>query len=992
MTEQRRLAAIVSADVAGYSRLMGRDESGTLAALKALRKDVVDPAIANHGGRIVKTTGDGLLLEFPSVVNAVRCTVEVQAAMAERTAEIAEDRRIAFRIGINLGDIIVEDDDIFGDGVNVAARLQEIAAPGGICISSRVHEDVRDRLDTAFDDGGTQTLKNIARPVQVWRWQPGTAASPMTTPLPLPDKPSIAVLPFQNMSGDPEQEYFVDGIAEDIITGLSRFRELFVIARNSSFTYKGRAVDVKQVGRELGVRHVLEGSSRKAGNRVRVTAQLIDCVSGSHLWAERYDRELVDIFAVQEEITRSIVSRIAPAIEASVVARARRLGPANLGAHDLAMRSIFEADAAYGSADPAMRDRAMVSARQALELDPDCVLAWVTQAWLCWQSAFHSQKERTVEMCQPGLDAARRAIELDRFEHRAYMLRGMLYLELRQYDDALADLRHACELNPSDARALQALGYAELMNGDTKLAKEHGLESLRLNPQDPMRHNTTSFLANACFVGEEYPEGLQWVAESRRSHPDFRPTIMSAIKLHVGLGQLDRARAEAERIRSPVFEERVRKGFSMLRRPEHRERELRSYRIALDLPEPTSATETSPALALPDKPSIAVLPFTNMSGDPEQEYFADGVAEDIITALSNFKTLFVIARNSSFTYKGKAIDVKQVGRELGVRYVLEGSVRKSAGRVRITGQLIEAPTGAHLWAERMDGELREVFDLQDKITARVVSSVMPTIERAEIGRLKQRPTNTTDSYDTYLRGMALHYQQRYAESRSLFKKAVEYDPEYAAAYAQSALSYSMEQAIKGIIPTPERRADALRDANTALGITTEDALVLARCSHPLAYVCQQFDRAAVLAERAVTLNPNLVTAWNLRGWISLMLAKPEQAIDSFEKVMRLSPLDPARPNALAGIAFGHFFLDHYDEGRRAAEESLQLFPNHQSFATYVVNCVGVADLAEATSAAAQFLKFDPSFNVSRASALFPVRSPELREKLDNALRSAGVPE
>ena len=280
MTEQRRLAAIVSADVAGYSRLMGRDESGTLAALKAVRQEVVDPAIASHGGRIVKTTGDGLLLEFPSVVNAVRCAVEVQTAMADRTADIPEDRRIAFRIGINLGDIIVDGDDIFGDGVNVAARLQEIAPPGGICISSRVHDDVRDRLDTAFDDGGTQTLKNIARPVQVWRWQPGTAVAPKPAPaptaLPLPDKPSIAVLPFQNMSGDPEQEYFADGMVEDIITGAVALQVAVRDRPQFELHLQGRAVDIRQVGRELGVRYVLEGSVRKAGNRVRITGQLID--------------------------------------------------------------------------------------------------------------------------------------------------------------------------------------------------------------------------------------------------------------------------------------------------------------------------------------------------------------------------------------------------------------------------------------------------------------------------------------------------------------------------------------------------------------------------------------------------------------------------------------------------------------------------------------------------------------------------------------------
>jgi adenylate cyclase len=284
VTEQRRLAAIVSADVAGYSRLMGADESGTLAALKALRQEVVDPAITSHGGRIVKTTGDGLLLEFPSVVNAVRCAIEVQTAMVDRTADVDEDRRIAFRMGINLGDIIVDGDDIFGDGVNVAARLQEIAPAGGICVSSRVHEDVRDRLATTFDDGGTQTLKNIARPVQVWRWQPGRSVAPKSAPAPtaltLPDKPSIVVLPFQNMSGDPEQEYFADGIVEEITTVLGRLKSLFVIARNTSVTYKGKAVDVKQVGRELGVCYALEGSVQRSGDRVRITAQLIDATSG----------------------------------------------------------------------------------------------------------------------------------------------------------------------------------------------------------------------------------------------------------------------------------------------------------------------------------------------------------------------------------------------------------------------------------------------------------------------------------------------------------------------------------------------------------------------------------------------------------------------------------------------------------------------------------------------------------------------------------------
>ena len=331
-TVQRRLSAIVSADVAGYSRLMGRDEAGTLVALKVLRAELVDPAIATLGGRIVKATGDGLLRECPGVVDAVRCMIEVRSAMAARNMDVPDDRRITFRIGVNQGDIIIDGDDIHGDGVNVAARLQEIAEPGGVCLSSRVHDDVSGRLDTLFTDGGAQNLKNIARPVHVWRWSPlgpPPALRATTTPaeLALPDKPSIAVLAFANLSGDAEQEYFCDGVSEDIITELSRFRSLFVIARNSSFSYKGKSPDIRQVGKELGVRYVLEGSIRRAGQRIRVTGQLIDTLSGSHIWAERYDRVLEDIFAVQEELTQSIVRAIAPQIEAAEQEKLRRRRP-----------------------------------------------------------------------------------------------------------------------------------------------------------------------------------------------------------------------------------------------------------------------------------------------------------------------------------------------------------------------------------------------------------------------------------------------------------------------------------------------------------------------------------------------------------------------------------------------------------------------------------------------------------------------------------------
>jgi TolB-like protein/class 3 adenylate cyclase len=345
MSQTRRLAAILAADVAGYSRLIGADEQGTLNRLRVIRTEILDPLIEQYRGRIVKTTGDGLLVEFTSVVEALQCATEIQAVMAERNTGIDTEKRVDLRMGINVGDVVVEDGDIFGDGVNVAARLEALADPGGICVSARVQEDAAGRLDLPFDDLGDQSLKNIARPVRVYRvrFRRSTANSVGPSPvLPLPDKSSIAVLPFANMSGDPEQEYFADGMVEEITTAISRLPWLFVIARNSAFTYKGRAVDVRQVASELGVRYVLEGSVRKAGNRVRITGQLIDTTTGAHIWADRFDGGLDDIFELQDEVASNVVGAIEPKLRQSEIERAIRKPTESLDAYDLYLRGLAE--------------------------------------------------------------------------------------------------------------------------------------------------------------------------------------------------------------------------------------------------------------------------------------------------------------------------------------------------------------------------------------------------------------------------------------------------------------------------------------------------------------------------------------------------------------------------------------------------------------------------------------------------------------------------
>ena len=407
MTATRRLAAILAADVAGYSRLMGADEEGTLERLKALRQELVDPKIAEHHGRLVKTTGDGLLVEFPSVVDAVRCAVEVQQAMPERNTSAGTDNHIELRIGINLGDVIVEGDDLYGDGVNIAARIEALADAGGVLVSNTVHDHVRDRLPFVFDDLGEQQVKNIVRPVRVYRVRDAATKS-SSAGLPLPDKPSIAVLPFTNMSGDPEQEYFTDGMVEEIITALSRIRWLFVIARTSTFTYKGQSVDVKQVGRELGVRYVLEGSVRKAGDRVRITAQLIDAASGAHLWADRFDGSFEDVFDLQDKVASSVAGVIEPALQVAETARSASRPTDDLAAYDLYLRAY----AMVWSSSSRQTPEALQLMEQAITRDPRYgpALAWA--AFCCYRLVMDGRSGDPVVDRRKGADFARRALEV----------------------------------------------------------------------------------------------------------------------------------------------------------------------------------------------------------------------------------------------------------------------------------------------------------------------------------------------------------------------------------------------------------------------------------------------------------------------------------------------------------------------------------------------------------------------------------------------------
>ncbi|MFO1061568.1 MAG: molybdopterin-dependent oxidoreductase, partial [Dongiaceae bacterium] len=504
---ERRLAAILAADVAGYSRLMGADEEGTLSRLKTARQQLLDPQIDAHHGRLVKTTGDGLLVEFASVVDALRCAVAIQQGMAGLNAGLAPDRAIVLRIGINVGDVIVEAGDLYGDGVNVAARLEALAEPGGICVSARVQEDARGKLDLAFEDLGEQALKNIAWPVRVYRLRPGEAPKAPPPALALPDRPSIAVLPFQNMSGDPGQDYFADGIVEDIITALSRMRWLFVIARNSSFAYKGRSVDVRQVGRELGVRYILEGSVRKAGNRVRITGQLIEAASGAHLWADHFDGELEDIFDLQDRVTGSVVGAIQPRLEQAEIERVRRKPTESLDAYDYCLRGM----AAFHRWTREANEEALAMFYKAIELDPGYAVAYAMAARAYSQRRSSDWVTDRARETAETLRLGRRAVELGRDDAFALCSAGAaLVFVAGDFEGGGASIERALALNPNLAWAWLSGALLRAFSGESEAAIDHATRALRLSPHDTQVFAMQFAVGLAHFFAGRPAEALSW--------------------------------------------------------------------------------------------------------------------------------------------------------------------------------------------------------------------------------------------------------------------------------------------------------------------------------------------------------------------------------------------------------------------------------------------------------------------------------------------------
>ena len=580
---QRRLAAILVADVVGYSRLMGEDEESTLETLKTYRRDLIDPKLAAYSGRIVKLMGDGMLAEFPSVVDALACAIDVQESVAKRNIGIPDDRRIVFRVGINVGDVIVEEDDLYGDGVNIAARLEHLAEPGCICVSGAVREQVEGKLDARLADGGPQQIKGIVRPVHIFRWSPVAEAAAALTAVAgseaaATEKPSIAVLPFDYLSDDPEQAHLADGLIEDVITLLSQVRWLFVIARNSTFTYKGRAVDVQQVAQELGVRYVLEGSVRTAGQRIRVSAQLIDGPSRAHLWAQRYDRELKDIFALQDEITEAIVGALEPELGAAERERARRNLPDNLDAWSCYQRGLWH----FYRFRPADTLEALQLFERAIALDPNFGPAYAGKSCCHFSQEFLGYAERSTDAIEEAHRAAQQGVALDERDAFSRWALGRALFLRREPDLAIAELETAIDISPSFAQAHYGLGWVLAFVGRYEQALSCLDKACRLSPHDPLLFGFMSARGMTLILMGQYDEAVKWnkmAVRQPNAHFQNHAILASSLGLFGRIDEAKRALDETIRLR-PDFCSALVERTIPFQRPEDLEHFLEGLRKA----------------------------------------------------------------------------------------------------------------------------------------------------------------------------------------------------------------------------------------------------------------------------------------------------------------------------------------------------------------------------------------------------------------------------
>jgi adenylate cyclase len=1029
MSETRKLAAILVTDVVGYSRLASADEDRTLARLRGLRSDLIDPAIAAHHGRIVKRTGDGSIIEFRSVVDAVRCAIEVQNGLIERNAGLPPEKRIEFRVGLHVGDVVEESDgDLMGDGVNIAARLEGIAKPGTICLSEDAYRQVQQRLDLKVTDLGATQLKNIAQPVRVYSLEVGqpagtkrterktpswlallavgvaalailaaasawyllgtnrvpplaiTAPAHITSNAAAPAEAahlSIVVLPFTNLSGDPAQDYFADGITENLTTDLSRIRNSFVIARNTAFTYKGRNVDAKQIGKELGVRYVLEGSVQRGQNRVRVNAQLIDAETGAHLWADRFDEDVADLFKLQDEVVARLANTLGiELIKAEAEKAARSKNP---DAVDLTMRGWALARTSQQTKEKNEAARALFE--QALKIDPDNADALSGDAYTYLVERGYGINPET-DYDAKILNPTDRAIALAPDAGWAYYVKCVYLYYSHRADKAIDVADAGLAINPNFP-LWGVRGGANLFDGRFEQAKSDIQQAIRLSPHDPLLGIATKYLGDAELGLGHFDAAIE----------DYHKAIDLGMHQVWPYASLTAAYALADKM------DEAKSALAEARRLEPK---LTVKWITPLAPPVPNLLEGLRKAGLPEEApvepahlSIVVLPFTNLSNDPGQDYFADGIIENLTTDLSRIPNSFVIARNTAFTYKGKSVDAKEIGKELGVRYVLEGSVQRDQNRVRVNAQLVDAETGAHLWADRFEEDVADLFKLQDEVVARLGNALGFELVKAEAE--KSARSQNPDAIDLAMRGWAAMWQSypeppkekrdsHYA-ALALFDQALKADPNDADALAGEAFTYMALYTFGEAATETNLDGKIIDQADRAIALAPDNMRAYAAKSFYLADTGRA-NEALRAADAGLAIDPNNAPLLDARTLAEIVLERFEQAKSDAQQAMRLSPRDPETPNRLINLGMAELGLGHFDvaidEFQKAIDAGAHYFiPYVNLAAAYAL----AGKMDEAKSALAEGRRLNPNLTVKWLTNHAPNLPP-----LFDGLRKAGLAE
>ena len=987
-----KLTAIFYADIAGYSRHTARDELGTHRRAMAIL-DYVSATIVERGGTVLRYAGDAILAEFPSTLKSVQCAIDAQTELAARAAGEDNTDPVQLRIGINIGEVLQDRGEIYGDGVNLAARLEAAADPGGLCISAIVYQQIGGKIEANFVDGGQQSFKNIPVPTQVYHWREAEVGETVSTPLALPSKPSIAILAFENMSSDPDQQFFAEGISEDIITELSRFRSLFVIARNSSFAFKGQATEVRDIAAKLGVRYVVEGSVRRAGSRLRITAQLIDAVADRHLWAERYDRDLEDIFAVQDEVTRAIVTTIEPQLLNTERQLARRKPAQNLSAWEAYQRGIWH----IYQYKPDDNFKALGFMQQAIELDPGFAPAHAGIAFSLYVHLITGSSTDRESDLQRGLDSGLMAVQLDEFDPFTHVGLGRIRIVRGEHSAAIESFNRAIELNPSFALAYYGKAHSLWHAGQAEQAVACHDEAIRLSPSDPLMWTFLASKAIALFLLERYDEALDC---SRRAQQYPITAIWAFMAELATLGTLERHDEAALALeRALQLEPRLDMPF---------------IEKALPITDPASASHfydglkkagvalaQTPAdtedISISAIPKITVQPFSNLSSDPDQAYFSEGITDDIVTALSKISNLLVIDYKDTGIPKEQPDDGATVDNQQYVRYRLQGSVRKSGQRIRVSTKLTDTLSGQHLWADRYDRDLEDIFAVQDEIVREIVVALDVRLVAGEQAKAWAAGTENLHAWELVRQGLHLGLHradpETKFEAKRLIEQALELDPDYATAWVTLGWIYQQYVDVASLATSTEQDKDALLGSMldcAEKAINADPDCAEAYCLLAMYYLeIKDYDSALATATKSVTLAPNNANLLLEASMVFNKTGHSDQALTHLKRAKELCPM--YRPGLLRGLGLTYYLLGDNQAAVRAFEESIVREPKYLSAHVSLAAIFGESGDQQAAAATTRSIhKLMPEFSVSNYLHNLSFQDSEVLRRVEFGLRKAGL--